>query len=314
MAADAKALLDSLMGTSRDKPKDQKRDDDWKEDNVCKYFLVGFCPAAENDNWFHNAKLGNVQVCKKVHSERLKQDFDKHPEHSKFERKYEVQFLTYLEGLIAGADARVSREKANITNSSKEKKVVKVPTELQNNYDKMLAELRHQTSDAAMLDRHGQSNASKALAERADKLKEEIKALEEQYTFTSAGDTVCEVCGVRCSLDSEKLYEGHVNSNLHSAYARIREKAKDLKEKIKNLPPEQEDKEKIEKKKKKSKSRSRRRSREKSKSRERSRRRSRERDRRSRDRDRKGRDRGSDRGRGSRERDRDRDRRRDRSR
>merc|ERR1711957_852309 len=137
---DAKSLLDSLMGTSRDKPKKEKRDDDWKEKNVCKYFLVGFCPTDENDNWFHNTKSGVVEICRKTHSEALKKDFDKHPEHSKYQREYEMEFLKYLKGLIASADARVTREKANCDSASaKTRTIVKVPDDLKWQYDKMQA-------------------------------------------------------------------------------------------------------------------------------------------------------------------------------
>lgn len=231
-AMDAKALLDSLMGTGRDKPKAEKRDDDWKEKKVCKFFLVGFCPTAENDNWFHNTKSGVVEICKKTHSEHLKADFDKHPDRSKYQREYEADFLKYLQGLIASADARVAREKQNCKDAnSKTRSIVKVPDSLKWQYDKMLADKRHQLNDATMLERAGQIEASRGLTERANKLGDEIRVLEEQHTVTSAGDCVCDVCGVRCSMDDERLYEGHVSSNLHSAYVKIRDKAKELREK-----------------------------------------------------------------------------------
>lgn len=46
MAAEAAALLDELMGGSRNSmPGENSHQQSWKDDNVCKYFLCGFCPS-----------------------------------------------------------------------------------------------------------------------------------------------------------------------------------------------------------------------------------------------------------------------------
>ena len=46
MAAEAAALLDELMGGSRNSmPGENSQQQSWKDDNVCKYFLCGFCPS-----------------------------------------------------------------------------------------------------------------------------------------------------------------------------------------------------------------------------------------------------------------------------
>ena len=46
MAAEAAALLDELMGGARNSmPGENTHQQSWKDDNVCKYYLCGFCPS-----------------------------------------------------------------------------------------------------------------------------------------------------------------------------------------------------------------------------------------------------------------------------
>jgi hypothetical protein len=46
MAAEAAALLDQLMGGSRNcLPGEESHQQSWKDGNVCKFYLCGFCPS-----------------------------------------------------------------------------------------------------------------------------------------------------------------------------------------------------------------------------------------------------------------------------
>jgi hypothetical protein len=64
-------LLDSLMGINRNK--DQKDAiKDYRDDRVCKFFLTGMCP----HDIFVNTKM-DEGPCPKVHSEQLKDEFQK---------------------------------------------------------------------------------------------------------------------------------------------------------------------------------------------------------------------------------------------
>jgi len=54
---DARKLLDSLMGQTRNvdlKEAKKKKGQNFKEENVCKFYLVGFCP--QNEQLFKNTK------------------------------------------------------------------------------------------------------------------------------------------------------------------------------------------------------------------------------------------------------------------
>jgi len=116
---DARALLDSLMGPSRDN-KEGKKDDDWKGKDVCKRFLLdgGFCPNNVKDNWFHNTRR-DTGTCKKVHSDVLKSDFLGHPDREKYQPDYEREFLDYLEGIVREAEAWIQRERKNCAPAGK---------------------------------------------------------------------------------------------------------------------------------------------------------------------------------------------------
>ena len=46
MAAEAAALLDELMGGCRNSmPGDDSLKHTWKDEDVCKYYICGFCPS-----------------------------------------------------------------------------------------------------------------------------------------------------------------------------------------------------------------------------------------------------------------------------
>lgn len=232
---DAKALLDSLMGPSRDKPlAEQKKGDGFKEKNVCKYYMVGFCPTNINDNWFHNTKR-DLGKCTKVHSDRLKEDYENHPDRSKYQQLYETEFLKYLEGLVDDAEGWIKRETLHSTQAGRDK-VTKLPDAQKAIVVRMQDEADTAMKKAEEMAEKGQVTASKAMSTQSAKLIEEINSIREQHSFFPKGDLVCDVCGIRCNLDEDNAYEAHMNSNLHTAYKKIRQAATDLKEKLEKTP------------------------------------------------------------------------------
>lgn len=294
---DAKALLDSLMGPERDKAKKDQKTDAWKERDVCKRFLVGFCPNDQHDNWFHNTKR-DIGICCKLHSERLRQDFESHPDRKKYEAGYQQDFLRFLEGLNAEADACVAREKGKCAAPGKMAKLTEDQKETVANLQKQADEKMKEAEDLAD---KGQIVASKLAVERSKHLQAEVKNIKETNSFIARGDTVCTVCGVRYNLDDIAFANdvAHLNSNLHKAYEKTRQKAKELREKLRNHPVERSRNDDGEKNKdekddaKKDRRNDRDRDRSKDKDRPRDRRDRDRRDRRSRSRDRRSRDRRS---------------------
>lgn len=248
---DARKLLDSLMGPSRDKgQEEQQKADGWKDRNVCKRFLVGFCPNDAQDNWFKNTRR-DTGTCNKIHSERLKELFENHADRQKYESEYEKDFLTYLEGLVHEADAWIAREKKNCRPAGKE---TKIPPSVKENMANMQEQLDDLMKKAEDLAEAGDFAASKEAVATAKKLREDVEQQREKYTFNMGGEEVCEVCGVRCQPDGPDTpvtpgagggghYQAHFEGKLHESYVRVRQKVKELREKQKNSAPRRREKE-----------------------------------------------------------------------
>lgn len=227
---DAKALLDSLMGPSRDKSKAEKKTDEWKGKDVCKRYLVGFCPNNHLDNWFHNTKR-DVGTCKKIHSDALKDQFLKSKDKEKYEEEYEMEFLKYLEALNGEADAWIAREKGNCAGQGK---TMKMTNEHKNQMEKMQREVDTLLKEAEEKADKGDISGSKQSTEIAKQKQEEITTFKETHSFMPKGDSVCDVCGIRNNLDDPQALESHMTSNLHMAYVKTRARAKELREKLRN--------------------------------------------------------------------------------
>lgn len=234
---DARKLLDSLMGPSRDKSfQEQQRGDGWKDKNVCKRYLIGFCPNNCQDNWFKNTRR-DAGSCTKVHSETLKRQFEEHPDRARYEVDYEKEFLLFLEGLVFEADAWIGREKRNCKPPGKE---MRMPPHVKQNVADMQEESEQLMKRAEELAENSDLAGSKEAVNKATKLKEDIEELRTKYTFVSGGEEVCEVCGVRCQPGEAADYQAHLDGKLHDGYTRIREKVKELRERQRN-PSKRED-------------------------------------------------------------------------
>jgi len=222
-------LLDSLMGPSRDKSREEnQKGDGWKESNVCKRYLVGFCPNNAQDNWFHNTRRKDMNVCTKIHSDRLKRDFEEHAERARYESEYERDFLNFLEGIVREADAWIARENGNVTGN-----VTKIPPTVRAKISELKAQSEHLMRHAEEAADKNEFAASKRSLELADIINKEIEDLKEKHSFVSTGEAVCDICGVRCKPDEEAA---HRAGRLHEGYTNIRAKVKVLREKIRSKP------------------------------------------------------------------------------
>merc|ERR1719410_1664928 len=104
---DARALLDSLMGHNRnadmDDEEQQRQKGRWKSSEVCKHFLVGFCPYGLFEGT--RAELG---PCGRLHEEVLRSAYN--AEASEYTKaKYERRFLGFLRDLIHSLDRKIAR-------------------------------------------------------------------------------------------------------------------------------------------------------------------------------------------------------------
>merc|ERR1719329_360835 len=94
-----KALLDSLMGTHRDKRASEKTGEEFRDKSICKNFLVGFCPdhrfgvmLTKERNPLDQRPLAPVR-CTLEHPVAMKTQFEQHPKSESYRRDWEDALL-----------------------------------------------------------------------------------------------------------------------------------------------------------------------------------------------------------------------------
>lgn len=220
---DAKALLDSLMGPSRNVASKEKTGEDFKAKNVCKHYFVGFCVSG----WFQNTKR-EKDPCTKVHSDLLKEEFERHPKHKQLRKEYERDFLRYLESYTSDADSWVIRERRKCRPKGTE---VRLPEGMREQYEDMEKQYKDLLQEA-------DTCQSEEAMRKADQMGAMIEAMRKKYTIDFPGEDVCEVCGVRYLLESESNEQGaalafeHGQGKVHLGFVKIREEIASLKEKM----------------------------------------------------------------------------------
>jgi len=118
-----KALLDSLMGMGRDiSRKDKaKGEPEWKKEETCKNFLIGYCPGKALGKEIENARALDpraefdpksiIQPCRLLHSVGLKNEFELHKDYEKHKRQYQDKLATFLDKALREVEDKVAREK-----------------------------------------------------------------------------------------------------------------------------------------------------------------------------------------------------------
>mmetsp|Transcript_117446 Transcript_117446/g.292809 ORF Transcript_117446/g.292809 Transcript_117446/m.292809 type:complete len:516 (-) Transcript_117446:96-1643(-) len=224
---ETRALLDALMGPNRNKKESADgKAPDFVDRTVCKNFLVGFCP----HDWFSMPKR-QLMPCTRIHSELMRESFEKHPEVEKYRAWYEEDFLNYLQPVARDCDAYIMRERGKCRPKSSGGKTVRMPADVKERYDdmeKLYGDLIRKSEDAA----DESLAASKDLMGQAVVLKEELDAIKAKYTTEFQGEDICEVCGVKYPLGGGGAEwhdkESHKKGKTHQGYARIREKIDEL--------------------------------------------------------------------------------------
>jgi len=240
---DARKLLDSLMGQSRDVDLNEAKKNKGKnftQDKVCKYYLLGFCPQWELKNSKLTTKR-NLGECCKVHSDAMKQEFEEHPEKEKYQAEYERAFLPFLEVQVREADAWVSRERANAQKAevtAREKTTVQtIPANVKEQIVQLEADMNKMMASAEELAESGDIEGSKFKVVLAEEIKNKVKEIEAKhpsYTVTLKEEWVCEVCGTRTEAvteNNETRFAAHFQGKVHVGYAKIREWVKELRKK-----------------------------------------------------------------------------------
>ena len=335
------AMLDELMGRNRNsRPDDKVPDITWESEEVCRYYLVSFCP----HDLFTNTKAA-LGACPKIHDDDLKKAYNEAPDDSSRKQNVQDEFMRFCQKILNDLGNKIKRAKERLLLTQMEQAAANGITpqqqeEIEEKIQILTDKIEALVDQAEQAGIQGDVEEAQGLLKLCDQLKTERDDLKNQIAPRGGmgGDgrfgppkakEVCETCGAFLTVgDAQQSVDDHLMGKLHVGYARIKatveqmqetrrmvrelrelEKERAIAERKKNRDGDDEKDDKD----KKSISRDRDRDRRRSRSRDRRRSRSRSRDRRDRDRHRDRRDRSRDRhrDRGDR-RDRSRDRHRDR--
>mmetsp|Transcript_102942 Transcript_102942/g.266147 ORF Transcript_102942/g.266147 Transcript_102942/m.266147 type:complete len:416 (-) Transcript_102942:139-1386(-) len=231
---DARALLDSLFGTDRDATGDNIKRQSFKDDDVCKYYLVGDCPHEHFVNTEGKpATCSPIGGCKKQHSQAMRMRLKEDKEYKKYRRRYLELLQAELRRLVDENDRKRKavqhklKEGTNCTKDTAEAVSGHISAREMLVNEKMQA--------AEKMAEEGDMETSKKTMEEAEELAHEKYRLTRLKEVSEAWlDEVCEVCGCQISWRAIEELEArakgrphpHVPGAWHQGWARCRDALK----------------------------------------------------------------------------------------
>mmetsp|Transcript_19356 Transcript_19356/g.58498 ORF Transcript_19356/g.58498 Transcript_19356/m.58498 type:complete len:361 (-) Transcript_19356:1452-2534(-) len=255
-----RAMLDELMGKERNVPLTERSNKQlhYYDDEICKFTLCGLCPYT----LFSNTKsfLGECkyEMHDQLGMDEIQAEYDALSEREKQECGYERKLLELLETLVRDMDRKIERQKERAEKESQPRLLTAADKA---KLEELLTQQREMVKESEARAEDGDVDASMAAAAKAEKLKEEHDQNLVTMTAPERIMTVCEVCGVfiNCT-DAEqrqlaaaqalgktalgnvtpvsKALGDHLEGKQYTGWLAIRQKCKELREKHKNLPPE----------------------------------------------------------------------------
>eukprot|EP00401_Gymnodinium_catenatum_P041864 CAMPEP_0117515100 /NCGR_PEP_ID=MMETSP0784-20121206/30407_1 /TAXON_ID=39447 /ORGANISM="" /LENGTH=435 /DNA_ID=CAMNT_0005310909 /DNA_START=69 /DNA_END=1373 /DNA_ORIENTATION=+ len=229
---EARKLLDSLMGNHRNvdlKEAKARKGQNFKADDVCKFYLLGFCP--QHEELFSSTKR-DIGRCHKIHSDALRKEFEESTDRERYSADWERSLLRYLEELVRGAEDWAVRERRNI--QAVNAQIEEGPNEIAKaNINELKEEAAELLKEAEELAEKGNISGSQRKLEQAAKIKEKAGDYEEKARMLRR-EEVCDLCGSRLeggSVNHAKYR--HQEGKIHTGYVKIRTWCANLQEKRK---------------------------------------------------------------------------------
>lgn len=241
-------MLNQLMGPTRNNDVDRSALN-YKDDEVCKSFLVAFCP----HELFTNTKA-DLGACKYLHDENLRIAYRNS---SDFERLgYERNFYRFLARMHDEMNRRIVKNKERLALT--QGKVENVDSPLKSQLTAKIRELESEIVDhlkeAERFGSMGQLDKSQKSVKKAEDLRREVDnakqalATDQQTLAPHLLDPnvpkpmeVCETCG--CFLiigDAQQRIEEHFSGKQHVGYAKVTSTMNELKARLQQLEEEED--------------------------------------------------------------------------
>ncbi|CAO3588506.1 unnamed protein product [Absidia cylindrospora] len=212
-----KAMLNDLM--SQYVEVDNKN---FWDDNVCKNYLVAFCPHL----LFTNTK-SDLGACTKIHNNRLKEKYQQASDRDKY--SYEDDFYTFLQQLINDVSRKIrhGRERVNLQDEKKKESKEMVNEERQEKVVLLEVKIKELLQKIEEAGEEGRVQEASDLTNQVEKLQVELKLLKEMEEMASKSEKrmeVCEVCGaLLVTHDTTEKPTAHFDGKQHLGYMKIRE-------------------------------------------------------------------------------------------
>eukprot|EP01056_Protomagalhaensia_sp_Gyna25_P002107 Protomagalhaensia_sp_Gyna_25__2106@NODE_2137_length_1264_cov_6_425306_g1765_i0_p1_GENE_NODE_2137_length_1264_cov_6_425306_g1765_i0NODE_2137_length_1264_cov_6_425306_g1765_i0_p1_ORF_typecomplete_len388_score49_66LUC7/PF03194_15/2_1e76FdhE/PF04216_12/0_001ZnC2H2_12/PF18112_1/0_043KMP11/PF03037_16/0_032AAA_23/PF13476_6/0_023AAA_23/PF13476_6/1_5e03DUF1811/PF08838_10/4_8e03DUF1811/PF08838_10/0_075LPP/PF04728_13/30LPP/PF04728_13/10Antiadapt_IraP/PF10796_9/2_2e02Antiadapt_IraP/PF10796_9/0_42SHE3/PF1707 len=224
-----RALLDTLLGTDRNALPEQRqnRQQRFNDSDVCRYFLVDFCP----HDLFPNTR-SDLGPCPKIHNDGLKEQYQSSPDRESFAVEYEAEFISFLEKLIEQAEQKI--EKANRRIDAPLPDNALLSEEQQQQVDKLNEEISRLLGEAEKAGERGDVEEAAVLTRQVQQLRREAdraaSSLYGSYMQREKSLRVCPICGAMQSVgDSMSRFESHVTGKQHQGFEKIRSCLEELK-------------------------------------------------------------------------------------
>lgn len=228
------AMLDELMGSTRNANAGEKIEIDFTGPEICKDFLVAFCP----HDLFRNTK-NDIGYCSLKHDVNAKRLYEESPR--RYKCGYEERFLNRVSEFDRDVRRKIDKNEKRlvITQTSNEDETF---GKLKESQDEKMADLLkkidEKMEEAEKAGSEGNVNLAQSLVAEADKLREERDAcevegrnlmerfhhLEDVANSLNKPMKVCQICGCFMLVnDAQSRIDDHFSGKLHIAYATIRD-------------------------------------------------------------------------------------------
>ncbi|KAJ8345220.1 hypothetical protein SKAU_G00294130 [Synaphobranchus kaupii] len=228
--AQMRAMLDQLMGTSRDGDSMRQRIK-FTDERVCKSHLLDSCP--------HDILSGtrmDLGECVKVHDLALRADYEIASKNQEY--FFELDATEHLQSFIADCDRRTELAKKRLAETQEEisaevaAKAERVH-ELNEEIGKLLAR-------AEQLGGEGNVDEAQQVLEKVENTRTMKREAEDVYrnsmpasSFQQQKLRVCEVCSAYLGLhDNDRRLADHFGGKLHLGFIEIREKLEKLRKAV----------------------------------------------------------------------------------
>lgn len=215
-----RAMLDCLMGRDRNEyGKNKKGDYSFKDDEVCKFFLLDYCP----HELFPNTR-SDLGPCPKEHRPDLKEAFEKDENHEYYKAMYEQEFMKFLKRLVDQMESRIKKVQQRIDANNTATELDKDTAEKVNAVNAKISELLKKQDEAGA---KGEIDVAEKLNEEVALLQREVQRLKNPHadiaTIRESQLRVCAVCGALQSAgDALCRYESHASGKQHRGFEKIR--------------------------------------------------------------------------------------------